>query len=167
MGWSGLPASPSRTRRAAPRRTLSTGWRTPVLTQRGPRAVPPSWNALLTTLPLTVMRIGKPLEHLQAAIKTLDVSDPFLKLTAAGRQLGYAAYLFNDMLVWLHTARVRPFTGPTIAKINQRAARFWFWGIVFSLASGTYKQVGLKSRIERLQRGGADEKKVELRAALQ
>jgi len=117
------------------------------------------------------MRIGKPLEHLQAAIQTLDVSDPFLRLTALGRQLGYAAYLFNDMLVWLHTARVRPFTGQTIAKINQRAARFWFLGIACSLASGAYKQVGLRSRIERLERRGAVEKdgegKGELRVALQ
>lgn len=117
------------------------------------------------------MRIGKPVEHLQAALKTLDVSDPFLRLTALGRQLGYAAYLFNDMLVWLHTARVRPFAGPTIHKINQRAARFWFWGIACSLAGGAYKQVGLRSRIERIEKSGAGEKdgerKGELRVVLQ
>lgn len=47
------------------------------------------------------MRIGKPLEHLQAAVKSLDVQDPFLKLTAVGRQLGYAGYLTHDMLVWV------------------------------------------------------------------
>jgi len=47
------------------------------------------------------MRIGKPLEHAQAAVKALDVSDPVLKFTALGRQLGYAGYLFNDMLVWV------------------------------------------------------------------
>lgn len=47
------------------------------------------------------MRIGKPLEHLQAAVKALDISDPVLKITAFGRQLGYAGYLFNDMLVWV------------------------------------------------------------------
>lgn len=47
------------------------------------------------------MRIGKPLDHLQAAVKSLDVQDPFLKLTAVGRQLGYAGYLTHDMLVWV------------------------------------------------------------------
>lgn len=47
------------------------------------------------------MRIGKPLEHGQAAIKALEISDPFLKFTALGRQLGYAGYLFNDMLIWV------------------------------------------------------------------
>lgn len=47
------------------------------------------------------MRIGKPLEHAQAAVKSLDVADPVIKFTALGRQLGYAGYLFNDMLVWV------------------------------------------------------------------
>lgn len=47
------------------------------------------------------MRIGKPLEHAQAAVKTLTISDPILKYTALGRQLGYAGYLVNDMLIWV------------------------------------------------------------------
>ena len=48
-----------------------------------------------------VMRIGKPLEHAQSAIKALDIADPFLKYTAVGRQLGYAGYLLNDTLIWV------------------------------------------------------------------
>ena len=47
------------------------------------------------------MRIGKPLEHLQAAVKGLDISDPVLKITTVGRQIGYAGYLVNDMLIWV------------------------------------------------------------------
>lgn len=47
------------------------------------------------------MRIGKPLEHMQAAVKGLDISDSVLKATTVGRQIGYAGYLFNDMLVWV------------------------------------------------------------------
>lgn len=47
------------------------------------------------------MRIGKPLEHAQSAIKALDIADPFLKYTAVGRQLGYAGYLLNDSLIWV------------------------------------------------------------------
>lgn len=48
-----------------------------------------------------VMRIGKPLEHGQAAVKAFDIPDPFLKFTALGRQIGYAGYLVNDMLIWV------------------------------------------------------------------
>lgn len=48
------------------------------------------------------MRIGKPVEHAQAAIKALDsAADPVLKATAFGRQVGYGGYLFFDMLVWV------------------------------------------------------------------
>lgn len=47
------------------------------------------------------MRIGKPLEHAQAAVKSLDIADPVLKVTALGRQIGYAGYLVNDMLIWV------------------------------------------------------------------
>lgn len=52
------------------------------------------------------MRIGKPVEHLQAAVKGLDLTDPVLKFTTIGRQLGYAGYLVNDTLVWVSKRRV-------------------------------------------------------------
>lgn len=55
------------------------------------------------------MRVGKPLEHAQAAVKSLEIQDPVLKLTALGRQLGYAGYLYHDMLVWVCTL---PATSP-------------------------------------------------------
>lgn len=48
-----------------------------------------------------VMRIGKPLEHAQAAVKSLEIGDPVLRFTALGRQLGYAGYLSHDMLGWV------------------------------------------------------------------
>ncbi|KAK4705211.1 hypothetical protein P7C70_g996, partial [Phenoliferia sp. Uapishka_3] len=112
------------------------------------------------------MRIGKPLEHGQAAVKAFEIPDPFLKFTALGRQLGYAGYLINDMLIWAHTAKVRPFTAPTIAKINQRAARFWLSGILFSIVSSIYKLTGLSARENQVRRVGASEKEPDRKAAL-
>jgi len=64
------------------------------------------------------MRIGKPLEHAQAAVKSLDVSDPVIKFTALGRQLGYAGYLFNDMLVWVSFPFPYPPPKPQTAHIH-------------------------------------------------
>ncbi|GAA5854655.1 hypothetical protein JCM8547_004925 [Rhodosporidiobolus lusitaniae] len=126
-------------------------------------------SALKSTLALSrkLMRIGKPLEHLQAAVKGLDISDPVLKLTAVGRQLGYAGYLFNDMLVWLHTAKVRPFTAPTAHTLNQRAAKLWFTGIAFSIVSSVYRLVDLRRREQFAARARGDaEKDSERRAEL-
>jgi len=52
-----------------------------------------------------VMRLFKPLEHLQAALKAIQSSGtPLEQWTAIGRQLSYAGYLSFDALVW-----VRPF----------------------------------------------------------
>lgn len=48
-----------------------------------------------------VMRLGKPVEHLQAALKAQAIADPILKITATIRQLGYALYLINDHLSWV------------------------------------------------------------------
>lgn len=127
-------------------------------------------SALKSTLALSrkLMRIGKPLEHAQAAVKALDVSNPVLKFTALGRQLGYAGYLFNDMLVWAHTAKVRPLAADRYAKIQQRAARLWFTGIAFSIVSSLYKVVGLNAREKAVARPRGDaekevERKIELR----
>lgn len=51
------------------------------------------------------MRIGKPAEHLQAAVKAAAIGDPILKLLAIVRQLGYAVYLFNDQFLWVRLAK--------------------------------------------------------------
>lgn len=47
------------------------------------------------------MRVGKWLEHLQSAVKATMQADPVIRMTAIGRQVGYAVYLFNDTLVWV------------------------------------------------------------------
>ena len=47
------------------------------------------------------MRIGKPLEHFQSAVKASDLPDAALRITAIGRQLGYAIYLLNDTAIWV------------------------------------------------------------------
>lgn len=48
------------------------------------------------------MRLGKPLEHLQAALRAAQISgDASEQLTAIGRQLSYFGYLTYDALVWV------------------------------------------------------------------
>lgn len=49
------------------------------------------------------MRIGKPLEHVQALIKCQSVRDDVIRLLAMGKSAAYAIYLFNDMLSWVRT----------------------------------------------------------------
>lgn len=137
------------------------------------------------------MRIGKPLEHAQAAVKSLDIQDSVLKLTTVGRQVGYAGYLVHDMLVWvrpalsrylsvvvmcepdpallaqLHSAKVVSFSPMTYKRIQLRAARLWMTGIACSIVCSIYKLYGLQQREAAVRRafGGekVDERKVELK----
>ncbi|KAG9306088.1 hypothetical protein G9A89_015992 [Geosiphon pyriformis] len=106
---------------------------------------------LKNTLALSrkLMRLGKPLEHLQAASKSLREQDEFLKFASVGRQLGYAGYLFCDTFSWAHLAGVYKFN--QIKRINQNAARFWFIGLVFSIIGGLYKlrQISMHEKISK------------------
>ncbi len=48
------------------------------------------------------MRLGKPLEHLQAALRATLAAGPIEEtLTTIARQLGYFGYLTYDAVVWV------------------------------------------------------------------
>ncbi len=47
------------------------------------------------------MRVGKFLEHFQAALKATTIQDPVVSYAAIGRQLGYGFYLILDTLQWV------------------------------------------------------------------
>lgn len=115
----------------------------------------------------TVFRIGKFLEHFQAAMKATSTADPVLKITSIGRQLGYAFYLMLDALQWVHGAKAYQFEKETYKKISLNAARFWLAGLTFSLISGVYKSYMLAQRLKLAQRPKATaEKEAERRVEL-
>jgi len=50
----------------------------------------------------TVMRLGKPMEHLQVALRaTQTLGDTSEQITTIGKQLGYFGYLAYDAVVWV------------------------------------------------------------------
>ena len=52
--------------------------------------------------PCSVLRLGKPLEHLQAALRAAQsTGDLKEQLTTIARQLGYFGYLAHDAVVWV------------------------------------------------------------------
>lgn len=51
---------------------------------------------------ITVLRLGKPMEHLQAALKASFAPGPAVEqITTIGRQLAYFGYLTYDVFVWV------------------------------------------------------------------
>jgi peroxin-11B len=114
------------------------------------------------------MRVGKFLEHMQAALKATAIQDPFVSYTAIGRQIGYASYLTLDTLQWIHGAKAYQFAPDTYKKITKSAARFWLMGLTFSLISGSYKTYVLRQRLASAKRPRATaEKEAERKIEIQ
>merc|ERR1712230_94898 len=90
--------------------------------QRGyPREAVAQMSAIKSALGTTrkVMRLGKPMEHFQAAVKAMTLADPILRVLAISRQLGYAFYLINDALVWAHSAKIKVYAKDRFARIQK------------------------------------------------
>jgi len=98
------------------------------------------------------MRLFKPLEHLQAALRAASVSAaPLEQFTTIGRQVGYFGYLSLDMVVWAQSIKVLRLAPETAKKINLTSQRFWLAGIAFSIAHSLAKVNRLSSETKRLR----------------
>ena len=108
------------------------------------------------------MRLGKPLEHLQAAFRAVATSgEAGEQLTTIGRQLCYFGYLTYDSIVWVrriceyypnniaayadglylkaNSIRFITLEANKAAKVNRMSNRFWLSGIFFSIIHGLLK----------------------------
>jgi peroxin-11B len=103
-----------------------------------------------------VMRVFKPVENLQAAVKIAEA--PFKGFTGAEhlaqatqftRQLAYATYLTTDSIIWLQFAKFLRLDKDKMAKIGRISQKAWFYGIVFSLISSTASLVNLRAQSRR------------------
>ncbi|KAJ3824941.1 peroxisomal biogenesis factor 11 [Lentinula raphanica] len=128
------------------------------LLSRSEKEAAARWNALKTHLATArkLLRLGKPLEHLQAALKAALVSGPAgEQITTIGRQIGYFGYLSFDALVWVNAVKFYSFSSETGVKISKLANRFWLAGIVLSIMNGALKSVRLAKEERRLKRSMA------------
>ncbi|ELU36510.1 PEX11 domain-containing protein [Rhizoctonia solani AG-1 IA] len=79
-----------------------------VLLTRGHKLEASRWNSLKNAL-ASVMRLMKPVEHLQAALRASQLSTlrsyPIEQYTTIARQISYAGYLSLDAVVWVCNSR--------------------------------------------------------------
>ncbi|KAJ4486294.1 peroxisomal biogenesis factor 11 [Lentinula aciculospora] len=125
------------------------------LLSKGDKEAAARWNALKTHLATgrKLLRLGKPLEHLQAALKAaLASGPPGEQITAIGRQIGYFGYLSFDALVWVNAIKFYSFSPETSNKVSRLANRFWLAGILLNIVSGALKSVRLAKEERRLKR---------------
>ncbi|KAF3903997.1 hypothetical protein AA313_de0202739 [Arthrobotrys entomopaga] len=85
-----------------------------------------------------LMRVGKNMESFKSASLAYDEKavDPVLKYAAVGRHLGYAGYLTLDSIHYLDASGIMKFNNAK--RISETANKFWFTGLVFSIASSVY-----------------------------
>ncbi|GMK54958.1 hypothetical protein CspeluHIS016_0200140 [Cutaneotrichosporon spelunceum] len=103
-----------------------------------------------------VMRVFKPLENLQAAVKIADSpikgatsSEHLAKASQFTRQLCYATYLSTDSIIWLQFAKFLRLDKDKMARISRISQKAWFFGIVFSLISSVAGLVNLRAQSRR------------------
>jgi peroxin-11B len=121
------------------------------------------WTLLKAHLALArkLMRLGKPMEHAQAALKASNAPGPTLEtLTTVGRQIGYFGYLAYDAIVWANAVKFITLKPETAQKVQKTSNRFWFAGLIFSLIHGSIKGARLSSELKQLRSPSYGEKTV-------
>jgi len=99
-----------------------------------------------------LMRLGKSIEHLQAALQATFTSGPIEEIvTTIARQLSYSCYLTFDTIVWAHSIKFVVLSPEVATKVSKRAFQFWFAGIAFSLVHGVFKAARLAKETKSLQ----------------
>ncbi|KAI9445229.1 peroxisomal biogenesis factor 11 [Lactarius indigo] len=114
------------------------------------------WNALKGHLATArkLLRLGKPLEHLQAALRAAQSTGDFKEqLTTIARQLSYFGYLTYDAVAWVSASSPH-----SLSKVQNIANRLWLSGILFSITHAVFKAGRLTKEAREIR--GLNEKNV-------
>ncbi|KIL70703.1 hypothetical protein M378DRAFT_194965 [Amanita muscaria Koide BX008] len=99
-----------------------------------------------------LLRLGKPVEHLQAALRAALSNGPFgEQLTTIARQISYFGFLTYDAFVWANAVKFIRLSPETAQKIQKSSFQLWFAGILFSIINSTLKTIRLIKESKRLK----------------
>jgi len=132
-----------------------------VLLSSNSKADAAKWNALKSHLALgrKLLRLAKPVEHLQAALRATQATGPLgEQLTTVARQVAYFLYLTYDAIVWANAIKFITLSPEKAQRANKTANRFWLYGITLSIINAAFKTRRITTEISRLRHAGADEK---------
>ncbi|KAF8807526.1 peroxisomal biogenesis factor 11 [Phlegmacium glaucopus] len=125
------------------------------LLSKGDKTDAVRWTALKSHLGTArkLMRLGKPVEHLQAALRATFSSGPITEIiTTIARQIGYFGYLSTDAVIWANAIKFITLNPERAKKLTKISFRFWLAGIIFSLAHGVLKAARLTKEAKELQK---------------
>ncbi|KAF9654254.1 peroxisomal biogenesis factor 11 [Thelephora ganbajun] len=119
------------------------------------------WNGLKSHLALgrKLLRLAKPIEHLQVALRATQTTGPLgEQLTTVARQLAYFLYLTYDAIVWANAIKFINLSSEKAQRVNRTANRFWLSGITLNIINAALKAQRVTAEISQLQRAAIDEK---------
>ncbi|WRT66301.1 uncharacterized protein IL334_003255 [Kwoniella shivajii] len=100
-----------------------------------------------------VLRLFRPAEFLQSAMilaqKPVQGPAQIAQLAQIGRQLGYAGFFTNDMIVWLGQIRFLKLDKVQLDRFQRLTFKFWLSGIICSLISSSASIVKLRADSRR------------------
>nr|XP_019010901.1 uncharacterized protein I206_04205 [Kwoniella pini CBS 10737]OCF49682.1 hypothetical protein I206_04205 [Kwoniella pini CBS 10737] len=126
------------------------------LLRRGDVEAAARWEGLKNGLASArrVMRLFRPAEFLQSAMNLAQRPvgpAQVAHLAQIGRQLGYAGFFTNDMIVWLGQVRFLKLDKFQLERFQRLTFKFWLSGIVFSLISSSASMVKLRADSKRFR----------------
>ncbi|KAG6832453.1 hypothetical protein H0H92_001499 [Tricholoma furcatifolium] len=123
------------------------------LLNKGDKLDAARWSALKSHLGTArkLLRLGKPIEHLQAALRATLASGPAgEQILTIARQLAYFGYLSYDALVWANAIKFVSLSSETATRVAKISNRLWLAGILFSLVNGALKSMRLANERKKL-----------------
>ena len=109
---------------------------------------------------LSVFRLGKSVDNFRAALQTIHLRNPLLRLLVTLTKLNRGLYLIIDHLIWAYRMRLLTINVDTWSK---HANRFWLLAIFLGLLRDTYEFLrAVHVERKRLQQysSGPDSKEV-------
>lgn len=86
--------------------------------------------------PFSVLRLGRCIDICYTALDSMNLEDPFLRLTLTVSKLAHGLYLYADHIVWLTKSG---FLKTDSDSWNKTANRFWLLSIIVNLARDIYE----------------------------
>ncbi|XP_013196460.1 peroxisomal membrane protein 11B [Amyelois transitella] len=83
-----------------------------------------------------ILRLGRCIDICYAALDSMNIDDPILRLTLSTSKLAYALYLYSDHIVWLTRSG---FLKTDSDSWNRTANKFWLLSIIANLARDFYE----------------------------
>ncbi|KAF8622241.1 hypothetical protein AX15_007180 [Amanita polypyramis BW_CC] len=124
------------------------------LSTKGDKDEAGRWVALRTHLAIArkLLSLGKPIEHLQAALRAVLANGPIgEQITAIARQLSYFVYLTYDAVIWANAIKFIRLKPETVQRIQKISVQFWLAGILSSIVNGVLKTARLAKEVKHLE----------------